>query len=144
MNSEFPQLERKINGKKLIYLDSAATTLMPKQVEEIIHTHNTLCRANVHRSASTLSVEASEAYEGARQNVADFIRAKSQEIIFTKNATEAFNLLAYTLLEDAEEGDEIVLSITEHHSNIVPWQQIAKRKGVTIKFIELTEEGDSI
>ena len=139
--TDFPQLQKTINGKRLIYLDSAASSLMPNRVEEIIHKHNTSLRSNVHRSANTLGEEATTAYEHARQQIADFIRAQKEEIIFTKNATEAFNILAYGLLEDLEEGDEIVLSMMEHHSNLVPWQQLAKKKGIQIQYITLTEEG---
>lgn len=125
--------------KKMIYLDSAAMTFTPKCVVEAMEEYNNNYKANVHRASHSLSLEATEHYENARNKVADFIGAKPEEIIFTKNSTEGLNLLAYSL--DIKEGDEIVISVEEHHSNFVPWQQIAKKKGAVLKFIELDENG---
>ena len=125
IRADFPILERKINGKPLVYLDSAATSQKPKQVLEAICNYYENHNANVHRGVHTLSVEATEAYEDARKKVADFIGANSQEIIFTRNATEAINLVAYAWGRlNISKGDEIVLTVAEHHSNFVPWQQL--------------------
>lgn len=141
MNQDFPQLKRLIHGKQLVYLDSAATSLTPQQVARLMHDNNILHRANVHRSVHTLSEEATNEYESAREKIAQFIGAKSKEIIFTKNTTESLNLLAYTLLADLEAGDEIVLSVMEHHSNLVPWQTLAKQKGIVVHYIDITKDG---
>lgn len=140
---DFPALDQEVNGHRLIYLDSAATTQKPisvmKAVEDYYHRSN----ANPHRGAYSLSMKATEVYENARTVVMNFIgAAKDKEIIFTKNATEAFNLLSYSYgMNLIGEGDEIVISIAEHHSNLVPWQQVAKAKGARLKYMYLNEEG---
>ncbi|MCC3144350.1 cysteine desulfurase [Halanaerobium sp. Z-7514] len=134
--SDFPILQQKVNGKDLVYLDNAATTQKPQAVIDAVNDYNKNINANPHRGAHILSVRATEAYTQAREKVKNFINAEfSQEIIFTRNTTESINLLAYSLGELLDEGDEIVLSIMEHHSNIIPWQQLAKRKNLKLKYL---------
>ena len=138
IRADFPILERKINGKPLVYLDSAATSQKPKQVLEAICNYYENHNANVHRGVHTLSVEATEAYEDARKKVADFIGANSQEVIFTRNATEAINLVAYAWGRlNISKGDEIVLTVAEHHSNFVPWQQLVLENGGVLKIVPI-------
>ena len=142
IRKDFPILERKVNGKKLVYLDNAATTQKPGQVIRAVSEYYEKYNANIHRGVHTLSQEASKAYENAHEKTAKFIGAKSmEEIVFTRNATESLNLLAYSLLRNAERGKEIVLTKMEHHSNLVPWQQIAMQKGLKLKFLGLDEKG---
>jgi cysteine desulfurase/selenocysteine lyase len=139
---DFPIFKRKIHGKPLIYLDNAATTQKPRQVIEAIREFYENYNANVHRGVYRLSVEATEAYENARAKVARFINAKDSEIIFTRNTTEALNLVAYSWgLSNLKRGDRILLTEMEHHSNIVPWQLIAKHTGAVIDYIPFDEEG---
>ena len=128
IRKDFPILKRKVNGKQLVYLDSAATSQKPKQVLNAIQEYYEKYNSNIHRSISTLAEEATEAYEKAHEKVAKFINAEPEEIIFTRNATEAINLAAYGLFRSAliKPGDEIILTEMEHHANLVPWQQIAK------------------
>ena len=141
---DFPLLNRKINGKKVAYLDNGATTQKPEQMIQSLCGYYGGCNANPHRGAYTLSVQATDIYEGARARTAKFIKAKRPaEIIFTKNATEALNLVAYSYgLHHVEAGDEIVISVSEHHSNCVPWQMVAKAKGATLKYIYLEKDGN--
>jgi len=142
IQKDFPILQRMMNGKKLVYLDNAATSQKPKSVINAIVDYYTNYNANVHRGIYTISEEATLAYEQAHQKTADFIGASSfEEIVFTKNATESLNILASTLGAKLRPGDEIVLTRMEHHSNLVPWQQAAKKTGAKLKFIELTEDG---
>jgi len=143
IREDFPALERKINGYPLIYFDSAATSLKPKQVIEAVNEYNELFPANVHRAVHTLSYEATEKYILAHKKVAEFIGAKSwREIIFTKNATEASNLLAYSLgLHLINEGDKIITTIMEHHSNLVPWQFVAKYKKAELIYVDINDDG---
>jgi cysteine desulfurase/selenocysteine lyase len=143
IRQDFPILSQKVNGKDLIYLDNAATTHKPKQVMEAINRYYESMNANPHRGAHFLGVAATESYEISREKVREFINASStKEIIFTKNASESLNLLAYSYgMNFIEKGDEIVLSITEHHSNIVPWQHVAKAKGATLKYMYVNSEG---
>jgi cysteine desulfurase/selenocysteine lyase len=139
---DFPIFKRKIHGKPLIYLDNAATTQKPRQVIEAIREFYENYNANVHRGVYRLSVEATEAYENARAKVARFINAKDSEIIFTRNTTEALNLVAYSWgLCNLKRGDRILLTEMEHHSNIVPWQLITKHTGAVIDYIPFDEEG---
>ncbi|ROR29418.1 cysteine desulfurase [Mobilisporobacter senegalensis] len=140
---DFPILHQKINDKRLAYLDSAATTQKPLSVLGAVEEYYKLYNANPHRGAYSLSVKATEMYENTRSKVKNFIGAKKEkEIIFTKSATEGFNLLAYSYgMNFIKEGDEIVISIAEHHSNLVPWQQVAKAKGAILKYLYLDEEG---
>ena len=142
---DFPILSRKLpNGKPLIYLDNAATTQKPRQVIEALTRYYTEYNANVHRGIHQLSEEATAAYDGAHEEVARFLGARSwEEIVFTKNATEALNLAALSLARShLKKGDEVVLSEMEHHSNLVPWQQLARQYGFTVKYIPVTEEGE--
>lgn len=127
----------------LIYLDSAATALKPKVVIDAMDEYYLGYSANVHRGLYDLSTRATEAYENARKIVADFIHAKSEkEIVFTRGTTEAINIVAQSFGERLNAGDEIILSVLEHHSNIVPWQMIARKKKCTIKYIELDKNGE--
>lgn len=142
IRSDFPILKRKINGKKLVYLDNSATTQKPIQVINAMSDYYMNHNANVHRGVHTLSVESTQAYEKAHRKVAEFINADFEEVIFTKSATESLNLLAYTLKNRLNKDDEIVLTEMEHHSNIVPWQLIAKERGAKLKFIELNKNGE--
>lgn len=139
--SDFPLLHQQINGKPLIYLDNAATSQKPLAVINTLKNYYENDNANVHRGAHSLSIRATEAYEGARDKIAQFVNAtSSQEIVFTRNATEAINLVAYSWgLTNLKPGDEIIISVMEHHSNIVPWQMIAQKTGAVIKYVPLTE-----
>jgi cysteine desulfurase/selenocysteine lyase len=140
---DFPTLNQVVNGHKLAYLDSAATTQKPLSVLQAVDDYYNNYNANPHRGAYYLSTKATEMYENARTVVRNFIGAKKdKEIIFTKSATESFNLLAYSYgMNFIKEGDEIVISIAEHHSNLVPWQQVAKAKGAVLKYIYLNDDG---
>ncbi len=140
---DFPILKHTINGKRLVYLDNAATTQKPAVVIDALRDYYSLNNANPHRGAYSLSVRATELYEFARETVRDFIGAeKTQEVIFTKNATEAFNLLAYSYgMNTIQTGDEIVISIMEHHSNLIPWQQVAAAKGAKLLYLYSDENG---
>jgi cysteine desulfurase/selenocysteine lyase len=140
---DFPTLNQEVNGHKLAYLDSAATTQKPLSVLQAVDDYYNKFNANPHRGAYYLSTKATEMYENARTVVKQFIGAKKEkEIIFTKSATESFNLLAYSYgMTFINEGDEIVITIAEHHSNLVPWQQVAKAKGAILKYIYLEEDG---
>ena len=143
IRKDFPILQRKVHGKPLIYLDNAATSQKPKQVIDAIDFYYKNYNANIHRSIHQLGEEATAKYEEAHEKVAEFINADSYEnIIFTKNTTESLNLLAYSLTANLKKGDEIVISQMEHHSNFVPWQQLAKQRGLTLKFIEIDKEGN--
>jgi len=142
VKQDFPIFKRRVYGKPLIYLDNAATTQKPRQVIEAICEFYQNYNANVHRGVYRLSIEATEAFENARAKVAKFINAKDSEIVFTKNATEALNLVAYSWgLSNLKEGDRILLTEMEHHSNIVPWQLIAKYTGAVVDYIPINEEG---
>lgn len=141
--SHFPILQNKMNGKPLIYLDNAATTQKPQVVIDAIVNHLTQTNANVHRGVYALSQLATDHFEKTRSVVKDFINADSiREIIFTKGATEAINLVASSYGEYAlSEHDEIILTIMEHHANIIPWQEIAKKKGCVIKVVPISVDG---
>ena len=141
INEEFPILNRKINGKRMVYLDSAATSQKPLQVIKAVDDYYRNYNANVHRGIYQLSVEATEAYESAHDEVASLINANPEEIIFTRGTTESLNLVAYSLGNKIKDG-EILLSKMEHHSNLVPWQQLAKRNNLKLKFFNLTENGE--
>lgn len=142
VRADFPILNQEINGKPLVYLDSAATSQKPLSVLEAMQCYYEKDNANVHRGAHTLSIRATEGYEGARDKVAAFINASSrQEIIYTRNASEAINIVAYSWgLENLKEGDEIITTVMEHHSNLVPWRIIAQKTGAVIKYVGLTPE----
>ena len=141
---DFPILQTKMNGRPIVYLDNGATTQKPEAVIKAVADYCTYCNANPHRGAYELSVKATDIYETARTRTQHFIGAvRPEEIIFTKNATEALNLVAYSYgCANIREGDEIVITISEHHSNIVPWQFVAKARGAVLKYIYLAEDGN--
>lgn len=142
MNKEdFPILNREVNGKRLVYLDNAATTQKPKQVIETITNYYEHVNANVHRGVHTLSQESTALYEESRKVVAKFINTFPDQIIFTKNTTESINLIAYRICQNLKEGDEILVSIAEHHSNFVVWQQLALKKNLKLKILPLNDYG---
>ncbi len=143
IRADFPILATQVYGKPLVYLDNAASAQKPRAVLDRIEQVYTSQYANVHRGLHYLANEATEAYEGAREKVAAFLAARKEEIIFTRNATEAINLVAYTFgRERIKPGDEIVLSIMEHHSNIVPWHFLRERQGAVIKWAPIDDEGN--
>ncbi len=141
---DFPILQTKMNGRPIVYLDNGATTQKPEAVIKAVADYCTYCNANPHRGAYELSVKATDIYETARVRTQKFIgAARPEEIVFTKNATEALNLVAYSYgRANIREGDEIVITVSEHHSNIVPWQFVAKARGATLKYIYLAEDGN--
>lgn len=139
----FPILDQEVNGQPLVYLDSAATSQKPAAVIEAIEDYYRGFNSNVHRGVHTLGTKATDAYEGAREKVRKFINASStEEIIFTRGTTTSLNTVAKSYGgANIKEGDEIVISYMEHHSNIIPWQQLAKEKGAVLKYIPLQEDG---
>ena len=141
--TDFPILQQQVNGNPLIYLDNAATTQKPLSVIEALLDHYRTTNANVHRGVYSLSQLSTDKYEHTRENVRQFIGAKSSsEIVFTKGATESINLVASSYGEYAfSKGDEIILTIMEHHANIIPWQQIAEKKECSIKVVPISEDG---
>lgn len=143
IRADFPILAQEINEKPLAYLDNAATSQKPKQVIQALTHYYEFDNANVHRGVHTLAARATDAFELARAKVAKFIQAREvAEIIFTRGTTSAINLVVDSYGEtNIEAGDEIVISYLEHHSNLIPWQQLAKRKGAVLKYIELEEDG---
>ncbi|MGR5996062.1 cysteine desulfurase SufS [Bacillus cereus] len=143
IRKQFPILDQKVNGKQLVYFDSATTSQKPIQVIETLERYYKEYNSNVHRGVHTLGTKATDAYEGAREKVRKFINAKSmEEIIFTRGTTTALNTVATSYgLENVKEGDEIVISYMEHHSNIIPWQQVAKKTGATLKYLPLQPDG---
>jgi len=143
IRKHFPILEQEINGYPLVYLDSAATSQKPQQVIDAINNYYKLDNSNVHRGVHTLGNRATEGYEGARDKVRNFINAKSrEEIIFTRGTTTALNIVAQSYGQaNVGEGDEIVITHMEHHSNIIPWQQLAKRNGAVLKYVDLETDG---
>ena len=143
IREDFPILNRKVRGKPLIYLDSAATSQKPRVViDSLVHYYETM-NANIHRGIHTLSVEATTAYEEVRKKVAKFVHASSPEaVIFTRNTTESINLVAYAWgRKNIQAGDEILLTGMEHHSNLVPWQILAQEKGAVLKFVGVKDDG---
>jgi cysteine desulfurase/selenocysteine lyase len=143
IRSYFPILNQEVNGYPLVYLDSAATSQKPVQVIEALKKYYEFDNSNVHRGVHTLGNRATESYEGAREKVRNFISAKStQEIIFMRGTTTAINTVAQSYgAANVQEGDEIVITYMEHHSNIIPWQQLAKEKGAVLKYVDLEEDG---
>jgi cysteine desulfurase/selenocysteine lyase len=141
VRDDFPILHQEVNGQPLVYFDNAATSQKPKQVLNVIKHYYELDNANVHRGVHTLSARATDAYEGARDKIAAFVNAASRdEIVFTRNASEAINLVAYAWgMNTLQAGDEIILSVMEHHSNLVPWQFVAQRTGAVLKYVGLTD-----
>jgi cysteine desulfurase/selenocysteine lyase len=153
IRADFPILSRTVrDGRKLVYLDSGATSQKPRQVLDAERDFYEMHNAAVHRGAHQLAEEATDLYEGARAKVADFIGAQFDEVIFTKNATEGINLVAYAMGNAATAGpgaarfavgpgDEVVVTEMEHHANLVPWQQLCQRTGATLKWFGLTDDG---
>lgn len=143
VRKDFPILQQKVNGKKLIYLDSGATSQKPSKVIQSMQSYYETINANVHRGLHFLSARATEQFEASRVAVANFINASSpKEIIFTRNTTEAINLVAHSFTElMVKKGDLILLTQMEHHSNIIPWQLLAKKTGCNIEYIPITKEG---
>ncbi|MGG0464306.1 cysteine desulfurase [Priestia aryabhattai] len=142
IRKQFPILDQEVNGSPLVYLDSAATSQKPLSVIEAIEKYYKEYNSNVHRGVHTLGTRATDGYEGAREKVRKFINAKStEEIIFTRGTTTALNTVAASYgRANLKPGDEIVITYMEHHSNIIPWQQVAKETGATLKYISLTED----
>jgi cysteine desulfurase / selenocysteine lyase len=143
IRKQFPILDQEVNGNPLVYLDSSATSQKPLQVIEAVDKYYREINSNVHRGVHTLGTRATDAYEGAREKVRKFINAKSiQEVIFTRGTTTSINTVAASYAAaNLKEGDEIVITYMEHHSNIIPWQQVARRTGAQLKYIPLQEDG---
>lgn len=143
IRSQFPILDQQVNGRPLVYLDSAATSQKPIRVIETLEKYYKEYNSNVHRGVHTLGTRATDGYEGAREKVRKFINAKSiEEIIFTRGTTTALNTVAQGYArENLSEGDEIVITYMEHHANVIPWQQVAKKTGAVLKYIPLQEDG---
>ena len=142
IRNQFPILERKVNGEHLIYFDNGATTQKPKFVLNVLDEYYEQYNANVHRGIHTLSQEATDKMEESRRKIQAFINAEHEhEVIFTRGTTESINLVASSFGQLLNEGDEIIITEIEHHSNIVPWQLLAERKNLVLKYIPLTENG---
>ena len=146
IRADFPILGRTVYNRPLVYLDNGATTQKPRCVVEAMVNEYYSVNANVHRGVHFLSQQATELHEAARETVRRFINARStSEIIFTRGTTESINLMAYSFGEAfLHEGDEVIVSAMEHHSNIVPWQLLAQRKGIVLRVIPITDEGELI
>jgi cysteine desulfurase/selenocysteine lyase len=145
IREDFPILNSKVNGKKLIYFDNAATTQTPKVVIDAIVSYYSTLNANIHRGVHSLSQKATEAYEGARKKIQKHLNAKnSSEIIFTSGSTHSINLVANGFIDLLKSGDEIIVSHLEHHSNIVPWQMLCKKTGAIMKVIPMNQDGELI
>lgn len=143
LRSDFPILERQVYGHPLVYLDNTATTQTPRCVVEAIENVYYNTKANVHRGVHTLSQEATDLQEATRERVREFINAKStEEIIFTRGTTEAINLVASSYGDLLENGDEIILTVMEHHANIVPWQLLGRRKRIILRVVPINEKGE--
>ncbi|MBB5148542.1 MULTISPECIES: cysteine desulfurase [Ureibacillus] len=140
---DFPILNQEVNGHPLVYLDSAATSQKPVQVLEVVRKYYDFDNSNVHRGVHTLGNRATDSYEGAREKIRKFINAKStKEIIYTRGTTTSLNTVASAYgRQNVQEGDEIVITYMEHHSNLIPWQQLAKEKNAVLKYIDLEEDG---
>ena len=142
VRQDFPVLQRTVGQYPLVYLDSANTSQKPRQVVDAIAAHYLEHNANVARAMHMLGAEATEAFEGARARIGTFVGAtRAEEIVFTKNASEALNLAANTLGAGLGPGDEVVISVMEHHSNIVPWQLLCQRTGATLRWFDITDDG---
>jgi cysteine desulfurase/selenocysteine lyase len=145
IRKDFPILHRKVNGQPLVYLDNAATSQTPQQVIDVIVDYYQGYNANIHRGVHTLSQEATDAYEAARQKIQKhFNIAKAHEVIFTSGTTDAINLVANGFTSFLKKGDEVLVSAMEHHSNIVPWQMLCERTGATLKVIPMNLNGELI
>ena len=142
VRADFPILKRTVHGKRLVYLDNAATTQKPRAVIDALVDYYSRYNSNVHRSVHTLGEEATAAYEASREKVAKFVGARPRETVFVRGTTEATNLVRFAWGEKfVKKGDLLVATIMEHHSNIVPWQLLARNKGATLKFVTLTPDG---
>lgn len=143
IKKQFPILNQSVNGHPLVYLDSAATSQKPLPVIEAVDRYYREYNSNIHRGVHTLGTKATEAYEGAREKVRRFINASStEEIVFTRGTTTSINAIAYSYgRANINEGDEIVITPMEHHSNLIPWQQLAKRRCATLKYIPMKKDG---
>ncbi len=143
IRQDFPILHQEVHGRPLVYLDNAATTQKPRSVIDALVRYYEQDNSNIHRGIHTLAVRATEQYEDTRTRVARFINAPAPEgIVFTRNTTESLNLIARTWGDThVNEGDEIVLSVMEHHSNIVPWQLLARRRGAVLKYADVDDQG---
>lgn len=141
VRAQFPILTREVQGHPLHYLDNAATTHLPQAVLDAMARHETHDRANVLRGVHTLAEAATEAYENARREIAQYLNVDPEEVVFTSGTTGGINLIAHTFGAGLEEGDEVVLSVLEHHSNIVPWQLLRERRGIVLKFLPVTSDG---
>src|SRR3989338_5780955 len=143
IRQDFPILSRRVHDKPLVYLDNAATSQKPRQVIEALVNYYSRYNANIHRGLHALAEEATAAYEAVREQTARFIHAPSaRSIVFTRNATEAINLIANAWgRAHLKKGDQILLTEMEHHSNLVPWQLIAQETGATLAFIKITDDG---
>jgi cysteine desulfurase/selenocysteine lyase len=145
IREDFPILNRKVNGKPLVYLDNAATSQTPQQVIDVIVDYYSNFNANIHRGVHTLSQEATDAYENARRTIQSHFNAKHpHEIIFTSGTTHSINMIANGFASLLKKGDEIIVSALEHHSNIVPWQMLCEKTGATLKVIPMNSEGELI
>jgi cysteine desulfurase/selenocysteine lyase len=146
IREDFPILRKKVHGKNLVYLDNAATTQKPTYVIDKVNKYYTTMNANIHRGVHALSQEATEAFEGARIQIKQFINALGKnQIIFTRGTTEAINLVASSYgRANVNEGDEIIISHMEHHSNIVPWQMLCKEKNAKLRIIPINDDGELI
>ena len=145
IRKDFPILSRKVNGKPLVYLDNAATSQTPQQVIDVIVDYYSNYNANIHRGVHTLSQEATDLYEQARQKIQVHFNAKfTHEIIFTSGTTHSINLVANGFYSLLKRGDEVIVSALEHHSNIVPWQMLCERTGAVLKVIPMNQEGELI
>lgn len=146
VRKDFPVLQQRVNGHQLVWFDNGATTQKPRQVIEAISDYYTNYNSNIHRGAHTLAARATDAYEGAREKVRRFINASStEEIVFVRGTTEGINLVAQTFgRKFVGVGDEVIVSTLDHHANIVPWQQVCKERGATLRAIPVTQNGDLI
>ncbi len=143
IRQDFPSLHQQVYNKNLIYFDNGATSQKPQMVIDAINTYYAKSNANIHRGVHFLSQQATNDYEYAREEVREFINAeKKEEIIFTKGTTDSINLVAFSFGELLQKGDEIIISTMEHHSNIVPWQMLAERKGLELKVIPINKRGE--
>ena len=142
VRADFPILKREVHGKRLVYLDNAATTQKPKSVIEALVEYYSRYNSNVHRSVHTLGEEATAAYEASREKTAKFVGTQAKRLVFLRGTTEATNLIRFAWGEDnVKKGDVLVTTLMEHHSNIVPWQLLAKKKEASLKFVGLDEDG---
>lgn len=142
ISRDFPILHRRMHGKRLVYLDSASTSQKPKQVLDAMNSYYASSNANIHRGVYQLSAEATELYEQAHEKTAGFIDCSAREVVFTRNTTEALNLVMYSYgLEHVKRGDNVVVSVLEHHSNFVPWQQLCARVGAELRVVDILSDG---